>query len=439
MEAQRPDGSWPRSRPLFRYPRFGNAYCYEYEMLTQILIHATPDPMPGSLKALLRLSLHRLRLSAHSEEEGTHTWPSGHHPQFRGSESWSTASVYHFLHVIRELAANELRREVFRYLGAPSPEPIAAVGYKGRKFAPGHWDSDVSIDGSKRSLKEVIHDHVLIPISECISDMKRGGQLPKHIPAAGILFGPPGSAKTTLAKCIAEWLGWPCLKIDPSHVLGKGLDQLQTEANVLFEILGSLEQTVVLLDEFDEMVRERALTASEMRSRFLTTAMLPKLISIGERRRIVLLIATNHIDQFDIAIRRPGRFDFILQVMPPNAKAKIDGAAELVRARVRDFPEEGIATLLKELGAADQVALAALTYDEYVDFLMRVARQWPMGQEAVDTALSVAYSRCTLAQVASPDYRESRDGKTLVIHACSAEERHIRGGKPMTSRPCEGP
>jgi ATP-dependent 26S proteasome regulatory subunit len=100
------------------------------------------------------------------------------------------------------------------------------------------------------------------------------------------------------------------------------MDQIQAEADRIFSMLAEAERVVVLLDEFDEMVRERQ-EASEVLSRFLTTAMLPKLAAISKRRRIVFIVATNFIDHFDIAIRRPGRFDALLQVMTPTAQEKL--------------------------------------------------------------------------------------------------------------------
>jgi SpoVK/Ycf46/Vps4 family AAA+-type ATPase len=79
---------------------------------------------------------------------------------------------------------------------------------------------------------------------------------------------------------------------------------------------------VVLLDEFDELVREREV-AGDLTSRFLTTAMLPKIAALHGRKRIVYLVATNHLEKFDAAISRRGRFDVIVPVMPPSAEAKL--------------------------------------------------------------------------------------------------------------------
>ncbi len=113
------------------------------------------------------------------------------------------------------------------------------------------------------------------------------------------------------------------LVVDPSYLVQKGLDQVQAMANRLFSMLATVEEVVVLLDEFDEMGRTR--TGNEnLLSRFITTAMLPKLIAINEAKKIVFLLATNYASGFDAAFSREGRFDMRLQVMPPNVEAKLD-------------------------------------------------------------------------------------------------------------------
>lgn len=93
--AQGPDGTWPRSRPLFHYPTYGDAYCYDYELLVSVLGN-------NRLRPLLREHLTELRIAAVALERlrfpvGTgFGWSSGHLRQIRSAESWSTASVFHF-------------------------------------------------------------------------------------------------------------------------------------------------------------------------------------------------------------------------------------------------------------------------------------------------------------------------------------------------------
>src|SRR5262249_54462875 len=96
------------------------------------------------------------------------------------------------------------------------------------------------------------------------------------------------------------------------------------------------EQVVVLLDEFDEMGRDRT-RSQELLSRFITTAMLPKLASINDERKLVFLLATNYVSNFDAAFSRSGRFDMRVQVMVPSLAAKLRKWAELGSLR-RHWP-----------------------------------------------------------------------------------------------------
>jgi len=227
---------------------------------------------------------------------------------------------------------------------------------------------------------------------------------------SAILFGPPGTSKTELTKIIADYLGWPRLAIDPSHFVRKGLDQVQAEADRIFGMLAVSERIVVLLDEFDEMVRDRH-QASEVLSRFLTTAMLPKLAAINKSRRIVFIVATNYIDQFDLAISRPGRFDLIIQVMPPTVNEKL-----------RYWPE--LEAHLGRIGVtiSDDIRerLADLTYDEFRS-LVGVLRSVSGVQEAL-SLVDRQVSGCTLQ---SKLELQSESSKTW-RDTCSEQANKIR-------------
>jgi hypothetical protein len=329
FESQLPDGSWPRSRPLFHYPKVGNAYCFEYEMLTQFLQEKFLFEHSLNHIEHLYLTARKLKEFSFEFEGGGLGWASGHHPQIQGPESWSTASVYHFLHVLDRVIAEAIRREVFKYVGAEYL-PLGDCKKNESDFCINFWDSDIFLsDKQSLSLKTTLFEKLVKPISEHLADIENGHDLPKSVPISAVFFGPPGTSKTELAKEISKYLNWPLLAIDPSHLVKEGLDNVQAETNSVFNMLSKLEQCVVLLDEFDEMLRERTSAHSETLSRFLTTAMLPKLSQINEHRRIIFIVATNHIDQFDFAIKRPGRFDLIIQVMPPTVKSKLEACPEI--------------------------------------------------------------------------------------------------------------
>jgi SpoVK/Ycf46/Vps4 family AAA+-type ATPase len=219
-----------------------------------------------------------------------------------------------------------------------------------------------------------------------------------------------------MSKEIARFIGWPHLAVDPSFLLRNGMDGIQAEANTIFRMLEETERVVVLFDEFDEFVRERGSSDAEQFSRLLTTAMLPKLASIHKRATLVFIIATNNIRQFDLAIRRPGRFDRVIQIMPPSYEEKIKkktwGAAENVDLEGR----------LKELGVdlIDEIKrqLGDLTFLECDDFATELAKA-PNAQEAI-RALEDHWERCILQA------RFSQGEETSWQERCRTEAVHNR-------------
>ena len=274
------------------------------------------EQLPSLTKAAYALKNNAFQLG-----EGALGWASGHHPQLKGPESWSTASVFHFLHMLGRLVAEAIRRSLFEYLDQEYQAPTVSKGTRD-DFCPKMLDSAIHpLDDEKQSLLDSLWRQFVYPISKATKDVAEGRRLPEGVSTA-IFFGPPGTAKTRLAKEIAKFLGWPLIVLDPSYLVRRGMDMIQAEANEIFSMLETTESVVVLLDEFDEMVRDRSIAGTEALSRLMTTAMLPKLSRIHGRGTIVFIVATNYIDRFDVAISRLGRLDKVFQVLPPTTKEK---------------------------------------------------------------------------------------------------------------------
>lgn len=415
FDSQLDDGTWPPSRPLFHYPDFGNAYCYEFEMLTQLLKELELRDMLLPYLPELAIAAESIPKSAYRVEGGVPAWTSGHHPNQPEPESWPTASVYHFIHELDRLVAEAVRREVFTYLDQPLPRTIKREKQTKDDFAPpsAFLDSELDVSGrSDRSLRNFLWEKFVEPLSAEVDDIVEGSEFKKETPRSAILFGPPGTSKTELARKIADFLGWPVLLVDPSLLLRKGMDGIQAEANTIFRMLEETERIVVLFDEFDELVRERGSSDSEPFSRLLTTAMLPKLASIHKRATLVFIIATNHIGEFDLAIRRRGRFDRVVQVMPPTYEAKM--------AKTDWGPEKNLslASKIEELHIelTDDVRrqIADLTYDECEQFVVELSKAKNIQQAT--TALSSIWKQSTLQTSISQD-----EEKTTWADRCKAE------------------
>jgi len=418
---QRRDGGWPRSQPLFHYPDVGNAYCYEYEMLTQLL---SEDRLGEALLPHLEelgAAAYGLQRDSFLLAGGGHGWSSGHHPQIIGPESWSTASVFHFAHVLDRLVAEAIRRATFEYLRVPLT-PFAHPRPNGPDFAPDFVDCPLRRGNEIVSLKQYLFAHFVGPLAKEAEKVSAGGKFSDLTAMSAIFFGPPGTSKTELARRIAKHLDWAIAAIDPSHFVRHGMDQIQAEADKIFGMLTAAERVVVLLDEFDEMVKDRH-QVSEVLSRFLTTAMLPKLATINHSRKIVFIVATNYIDQFDLAISRPGRFDLIIQIMPPGLEGKL-AFDKVERQKVNAPPSESLQERLGRLGipldATEQWAakIEALTFDEF----RAMARALDQCETTLAAAASIDehFDRCTLSS--------AFDNENTWADVCKEQESKMRLG-----------
>ena len=418
FECQLGDGTWPLSRPLFHYRKFGNAYCYEYEMLTQLLQQTELEDLLLEYLQHLSVAAESVLSSVYRVAAGVRAWTSGHHPQLKCPESWTTASVFHFAHVLDRLLAEAVRRDLFHYVEAPYFG--AGSRHNDGEFAKNFLDSTLNIEKKQHSLKTFLLRQFVEPLAKEAAGIVHGRPFSKRTPRSAIFFGPPGTSKTELSSEIAKFLGWPYLGIDPSLLLRNGMDGIQVEANAIFRRLEETERVVVLFDEFDELVRERGFSDADAFSRFLTTAMLPKLASIHKRATLIFIIATNNIGDFDLAIRRQGRFDHVVQIMPPTYEAKMTkrdwGAAKIDLGKTfRTLGVRRTKEVKKQLGA--------LTFGECDDFASKLAKA--KSGKAAQSILTDSWNRCTLkAQVSKP--RLGTEEKTTWLQRCEEEAVHNR-------------
>jgi hypothetical protein len=354
----------------------GNAYCYEYELLVQLLSDPQLVPFLDEHRDALTRAFRALDRTQIPIGENEFGWASGHlNPSISQPESWTTASVYHFCHLFRQVVVSMIRKELFAYARAPMPRLPSDQSSAPKIDQDAFLDCRV-IDEHGMTLKDgtgeiglrrLLEERFLAPICAQEHRVRRGHRLSPETPNSAILYGPPGTSKTQLAEVVAGTLAWPLLKLDPSHLTRDGFDRLHAETNLLFTMLASVERVVVLLDEFDELVQDRDQSGAESSSRFLTTAMLPKIAELASRRRIVYLLATNHIERFDDAISRAGRFDLVVPVMPPTLDEKLRKWKSVAQQIGQWFPENdgGLEKDLAEI-------LEDLTYLEFRQFVQEI-------------------------------------------------------------------
>ncbi|MDA3628443.1 GNAT family N-acetyltransferase [Saccharopolyspora oryzae] len=183
----------------------------------------------------------------------------------------------------------------------------------GMLLPPGRW---AALAGMQRE-KDVIERRVVLPISHT-DQAERHGVLP---PKAIVLFGPPGTGKTSFAKAIASRLNWPFVELFPSRLAASSPDGLATSLREVFAELEELDDLVLFIDEVEEIAGTRTTPAAGP-AHGVTNELLKLIPGFREHDHRLLVCATNSVSSLDPAFLRPGRFDYIIPVGPPDPPAR---------------------------------------------------------------------------------------------------------------------
>ncbi|MEU2238874.1 ATP-binding protein [Streptomyces sp. NPDC018338] len=155
-----------------------------------------------------------------------------------------------------------------------------------------------------------------------------------------LLYGPPGCGKTFIARAVAGELGANFLTVSLSDVLDMWIGASEKNIHDIFETARRQAPCVVFLDELDALGAKRSRTHhSGLRN--VVNQLLTELDGIASgagNEGVFVLAATNVPWDVDIALRRPGRLDRTLLVLPPDAAAR----EAILRYHLRERPIEAI-------------------------------------------------------------------------------------------------
>jgi SpoVK/Ycf46/Vps4 family AAA+-type ATPase len=160
----------------------------------------------------------------------------------------------------------------------------------------------------------------------------------KSLKGGLMLYGPPGCGKTFLAKAVAGELGARFISVSLADVLDMWIGQSERNLRDLFELARRSAPCVLFLDEVDAIGQKRVhLRNNAMRS--TVNQLLSELDGVaGNNEGVFVLAATNAPWDVDAALRRPGRLDRTLLVLPPDQPAR----EAILRYHLKDRPVSGV-------------------------------------------------------------------------------------------------
>ena len=186
---------------------------------------------------------------------------------------------------------------------------LGAVG--GRLIDRAAWNGLAGM----HETKDLIERRIVLPLADRERAARHGVTPPKAV----VLFGPPGTGKNTFAKGVAARLGWPFVELFPSRLAEGDVGGRAGALRDFFDQMHDVEHLVLFIDEVDEIGGPRAARSD---AEGMTNELLKAIPVFRGRDDRLLVVATNSVRDLDPALLRPGRFDYVLPIGPPDAVAR---------------------------------------------------------------------------------------------------------------------
>ena len=178
-----------------------------------------------------------------------------------------------------------------------------------------HWDDVGGLQEAKQELKEAIE----WPLRFRELFEYAAARPPKGI----LLYGPPGTGKTLIAKAVATESGVNFISIKGPELLSKWVGESEKGVREIFRKARTAAPCIIFFDEVDAMApgRGSSLGDSGVTER-MVSQILTELDGLQELKDVTVLGATNRPDMIDQSLLRPGRFDRMLYIPPPDLEAR---------------------------------------------------------------------------------------------------------------------
>ena len=188
------------------------------------------------------------------------------------------------------------------------------------------WDDVGGLSKVKMQLREAVEAPLKYP--EVFEGM--GIRAPKGV----LLFGPPGTGKTLLAKAVATETEANFISVRGPEVFNKYVGESEKAVREFFRKARQVAPCVLFFDEIDAILGARGMRDDSGVSQRIVNQFLAELDGMQSLQNVLVIGATNRADIIDPAALRPGRFDTIVFVPPPDRDARVD----ILKVHTRNMP-----------------------------------------------------------------------------------------------------
>ena len=207
-----------------------------------------------------------------------------------------------------------------RFMPRAKPAPVI----KGSQVEVS-WSDVAGLDEAKNELREVV---------EFLRDRNRFERLGARVPRGILLHGPPGTGKTLLAKAVASASGANFYSQSASSFVEMFAGLGAARIRKLFEEARKNAPAIVFIDELDAVGTARTGGSVHREHDQTLNQLLVELDGFNPRDEVVVMAASNRLQDLDAALLRPGRFDRQVLVSPPD----VAGRESILAVHTRSKP-----------------------------------------------------------------------------------------------------
>ena len=190
-----------------------------------------------------------------------------------------------------------------------------------------HWNDVGGLEDVKKEIVEAAEWPLKYP-----RVFERLGIRP---PRGVLLYGPPGTGKTLLAKAVATESESNFIAVKGPEVLSKWVGESEKAIRKIFRRARQAAPCIVFFDEIDSIAPRRGLGFGDSGvTERIVNQLLTEMDGMQRTKDVVVIGATNRPDILDPALLRPGRFDRIIYVPPPDEEARY----EIFKIHTRNMP-----------------------------------------------------------------------------------------------------